>query len=196
MSCMKQMACPGGFDRSAGSKGGRSRSTLSTGQAPPAPPATPPSVPALRVGPLAPGRRAQARGGPAPAAGRERGAPLTRTRRCHLKLEQWSQKADAALDGALKEREAETASADLAAAMHRIGELSMENELLRARLGALPQADLSLWSGGGCADGQGRLPRQRPALRHPARPPVLGRAPLQHLSRPGAGAGQRHPGQP
>ena len=39
------------------------------------------------------------------------------------------------LDGALKEREAETASTELAAAMQRIGELSMENELLRTRIG-------------------------------------------------------------
>ena len=39
-----------------------------------------------------------------------------------------------ALDGALKEREADTASTELAAAMQRIGALSMENELLRARI--------------------------------------------------------------
>ncbi|MBV8577875.1 MAG: hypothetical protein JOZ58_22940 [Acetobacteraceae bacterium] len=49
------------------------------------------------------------------------------------KLEQWRAKADAALDGALKEREADAASSELAAAMRRIGELSMENELLRSR---------------------------------------------------------------
>jgi hypothetical protein len=51
-----------------------------------------------------------------------------------FKLEQWRQKAEAAVDGALKEREADTASAELAAAMQRIGALSMENELLRARI--------------------------------------------------------------
>jgi len=51
-----------------------------------------------------------------------------------LKLEQWRKKADAALDGALKEPEAETASIELATAMQRIGELSMEVELLRARM--------------------------------------------------------------
>lgn len=50
------------------------------------------------------------------------------------KLEQWRQKADTALDGALKEREADPASGELAAAMQRIGELSMENELLRSRI--------------------------------------------------------------
>ena len=51
-----------------------------------------------------------------------------------FKLEQWRRKADAALDGALKEREADPATGELAAAMQRIGELSMEVELLRARI--------------------------------------------------------------
>ncbi len=50
------------------------------------------------------------------------------------KLEQWRQKADAALDGALKEREADPASGELAAALQRVGELSMEIELLRSRI--------------------------------------------------------------
>ena len=58
---------------------------------------------------------------------RELGVPL-------YKLEQWRAKADAALDGALKERETDTATGELAAAMQRIGELSMENELLRSRI--------------------------------------------------------------
>jgi len=58
---------------------------------------------------------------------RELGLPI-------FKLEQWRQKADAALDGALKERDADTASIELNAAMQRVGELSMEVELLRARL--------------------------------------------------------------
>ena len=47
---------------------------------------------------------------------RELGAPI-------YKLEQWREKADAALDGALKERESDPASGELAAAMQRIGEL-------------------------------------------------------------------------
>ena len=59
---------------------------------------------------------------------RELGVPI-------YKLEQWREKADAALDGALKERESDPASGELAAAMQRIGELSMEVELLRARIG-------------------------------------------------------------
>jgi transposase len=59
---------------------------------------------------------------------RELGLPM-------FKLEQWRQKAEAALDGALKEREADPADGQLAAAMQRVGELSMEVELLRARIG-------------------------------------------------------------
>jgi uncharacterized protein HemY len=58
---------------------------------------------------------------------RELGVPL-------YKLEHWRQKAEAALDGALKERETDTAAGELATAMQRIGELSMENELLRSRI--------------------------------------------------------------
>ena len=50
------------------------------------------------------------------------------------KLEQWRQKADAALDCALKERAGDPAAGELAAAMQRIGELSMEVELLRSRI--------------------------------------------------------------
>jgi uncharacterized protein HemY len=97
---------------------------------------TPTALP--KVGPLAPGQRWSVarkrevvlrllRGESVELLSRELGVPL-------FKLEQWRQKADAALDGALKEREAETASTELAAAMQRIGELSMENELLRARM--------------------------------------------------------------
>jgi transposase len=69
----------------------------------------------------------QERGESVELLSRELGVPLYR-------LEQWRQKADAALDGALKEREADPASGELAAAMQRIGELSMENELLRSRI--------------------------------------------------------------
>ena len=58
---------------------------------------------------------------------RELGVPLHR-------LEQRRQKADAALDGALKEREVDPAAGELSAAMQRIGELGMEIELLRSRI--------------------------------------------------------------
>ena len=114
-------------------EGGRSPSTLSTGQgAPPAGGGTP-------SGPLAPGQRWSAarkreavlrlmRGESAELLSRELGLPV-------FKLEQWRRKAEAALEGALKEREADPADGRLAAAMRRIGELSMENEPLRARMG-------------------------------------------------------------
>jgi transposase len=113
------------------SEGGRSPSTLSTGQG-----GTPPA--ATRPGPLAPGQRWSAgrkrevvlrllRGEAAELLSRELAVPI-------YKLEQWRAKAEAALDGALKEREGEPANVELAAAMQRIGELSMENELLRSRI--------------------------------------------------------------
>ena len=115
------------------SEGGRSPSALSTGQR------VPPAQGALKPGPLAPGQRWSAgrkrevvlrlmRGESAELLSRELGLPV-------FKLEQWRQKAEASLEGALKEREADPADGQLAAAMRRIGELSMENELLRARIG-------------------------------------------------------------
>jgi transposase len=124
-----------GSDVAAGpvvSEGGRSPSTLSIGL----PGMTPnPST----IGPLAPGQRWSVgrkrevvlrllRGESVELLSRELGVPI-------YKLEQWREKADAALDGALKERESDPASGELAAAMQRIGELSMEVELLRARIG-------------------------------------------------------------
>jgi transposase len=114
------------------SAGGRSPSSLSTGQgAPSAGGGTP-------LGRLAPGQRWSAarkrevvlrlmRGEAAELLSRELGLAL-------FKLEQWRQKAEAALEGALKEREADPAEGQLAAAMQRIGELTMENELLRAKM--------------------------------------------------------------
>ena len=118
------------------SEGGRSPSALSTGQRV-AGQASMPSA-AARPGPLAPGQRWSVarkrevvlrllRGEAAELLSRELALPI-------YKLEQWRAKAEAALDGALKEREGEAANADLAAAMQRIGELSMENELLRSRV--------------------------------------------------------------
>ena len=67
------------------------------------------------------------RGESAELLSRELGLPM-------FKLEQWRQKAEAALEGALKERETDPADGQLAAAMQRIGELSMEIELLRAKM--------------------------------------------------------------
>ena len=114
------------------SEGGRSPSTLSPGQG------TPAATGGAALGPLAPGQRWSAtrkrevvlrlmRGEAAELLSRELGLPV-------FKLAQWRQKAEAALEGALKEREADPAEGQLAAAMQRIGELSMENELLRAKM--------------------------------------------------------------
>ncbi len=68
------------------------------------------------------------RGEPSELLARERGVPLYR-------LERWRDRAQAAIDAALKDRAADAESVELAAAMQRIGELCMENELLRARIG-------------------------------------------------------------
>jgi hypothetical protein len=130
-------------DGPVGSEGGRSPSALSMGQAQPQPTTAPaiaaaPGAACAKVGPLAPGQRWSVarkrevvmrllRGESVELLSRELAVPI-------FKLEQWRQKADAALDGALKEREADAASIELDAAMKRIGELSMEVELLRARI--------------------------------------------------------------
>jgi hypothetical protein len=138
MSSMTKNDHPSAVDGPVVSEGGRSPSTLSTGQAPPAPAAAPTSVPPPKVSPLALGQRWSVarkrevvlrllRGEPAELLSRELGLPM-------FKLEQWRRKAETALEGALKEREADPADGQLGAAMQRIGELSMEVELLRARL--------------------------------------------------------------
>ena len=131
-SSMNGIDRPDAVDGPVVSEGGRSPSTLSTGRAAPLAPAAP------KPNPLAPGQRWSAgrkrevvlrlmRGEAAELLSRELGLPM-------FKLEQWRQKAEAALDGALKEREADPADGQLSAAMQRIGELSMEVELLRARI--------------------------------------------------------------
>ena len=143
MSTMTQIEDPSAADGPVGREDGRSPSALSTGQTPTPPAMVPgstetPATARPKVGSLAPGQRWSVarkrevvlrllRGESVELLSRELGVPI-------FKLEGWRQKADAALDGALKEREAETASTELAAAMQRIGELSMENELLRAKM--------------------------------------------------------------
>lgn len=49
------------------------------------------------------------------------------------RLEKWRDKALSGIDGALKEREGDPIQGELDAAMKRIGELTMENELMRLR---------------------------------------------------------------
>jgi transposase len=113
--------------------GGRSPSTLSTGCAAPG---------EQPQGPLAPGQRwsvARKRavvlrllqGESTELLSRELGLPV-------YKLERWRTKVEAGLEAALKEREADAADGELAAAMRRIGELSMEVELLRAKMERAP----------------------------------------------------------
>jgi transposase len=118
-------------DGPVGREGGRSPSALSTGQ-------NGTATGCAAGGPLTPGQRWSVnrkreavlrllRGEAAEDLSRELGVPL-------YKLERWRQKAEAALDGALKERETDAATGELASAMQRIGELSMEVELLRSRI--------------------------------------------------------------
>jgi transposase len=118
-------------DGPVGSEGGRSPSALSTGQ-------NGASIGFTVSGPLIAGQRWSVsrkrevvlrllRGESADDLSRELNVPL-------YKLEHWRQKAEGALDGALKERETDALTGELATAMRRIGELSMENELLRTRI--------------------------------------------------------------
>jgi hypothetical protein len=131
-SSMNETDRPDAVDGPVAREGGCGPSTLTTGRA-----ALSATI-APRPGPLAPGQRWSAarkrevvlrlmRGESAELLSRELGLPV-------FKLEQWRQKAEAALEGALKEREADPADGQLAAAMQRIGELTMENELLRAKM--------------------------------------------------------------
>ena len=66
------------------------------------------------------------RGEPSELLARERGVPLYR-------LERWRDRAQAAIDAALKDRAADAESVELAAAMQRIGE-----QCLDRRVDALP----------------------------------------------------------
>ena len=129
---MNEIDCAVAVDGPVVNEGGRSPSTLTTGRAAPS------GAGAPKPGPLAPGQRWSVarkrevvlrllRGESGELLSRELGLPM-------FKLEQWRQRAEAALDGALKEREADPADGQLGAAMQRMGEFSMEVELLRARL--------------------------------------------------------------
>ena len=129
---MNEIDRPDAVDGPVVSEGGRGPSTLSTGHG------DPPARRTAKVGPLAPGQRWSAgrkrevvlrllHGESAELLSRELGVPM-------FKLEQWRQRAEAALEGALKEREADPADGQFAAALQRIGELSMEVELLRAKM--------------------------------------------------------------
>lgn len=103
----------------------RSSSTFSPGQVSPA-------------GPLGPGQRWSVarkrevalrllRGEPVELLSRELGVEMFR-------LEGWREKALSGIDASLKVRNGDPVKAELDTAMKRIGELTMENELLRARM--------------------------------------------------------------
>ena len=92
---------------------------------------------ASTVGPLGPGQRWSAgrkrdivlrllRGESMDALSRELGVELYR-------LEKWKGRALGAIEASLKERGADPVQSELENALKRIGELSMENELLRVR---------------------------------------------------------------
>jgi transposase-like protein len=66
------------------------------------------------------------RGEPIDVLSRELGVEVYR-------LEAWRDRALAGMESGLREREVDGGQAELEAAMKRIGELSMENELLRER---------------------------------------------------------------
>jgi transposase len=134
-----------------GSEGGRSPSTLSIGSVVPA-------------GGLAAGQRWSVgrkrevvlrllRGESAESLSRELGVPTYR-------LERWRERALSGIDGSLREREGDAVSEDLAAAMKRIGELTMENEVLRARVG-----HVGPWPGGGRGNGRRDLAWRQSSLR-------------------------------
>lgn len=89
------------------------------------------------VGPLAPGQRWSLprkrevalrllRGEPVEVLSRELGMEIHR-------LEKWREKALAGIDNGLREREGDPLHEELDAAVKRVGELSMEIELLRER---------------------------------------------------------------
>lgn len=113
-------------DVPVGGVGGRSPSRPSTGNG------------TAGVGPLAAGQRwsvARKRavvlrliaGEPVELVSREIGVPV-------YKLERWRERAEVALEGALKERDPGSEGPELAAALQRVGELTMEVELLRAKM--------------------------------------------------------------
>ena len=66
-------------------------------------------------------------GEPVEALSRRLGLPVYR-------LEEWRQRGLAGIDAGLRERDSDPKAQALAEAHRRIGELNMENELLRARL--------------------------------------------------------------
>jgi transposase len=93
------------------------------------------------AGPLAPGQRWSAarkrdvtlrllRGESVEVLSRELGVEMYR-------LEEWKSRALSGIEASLRERETTAGQVELDAALKRLGELSMENELLKHRLGVV-----------------------------------------------------------
>ena len=122
-----------------GSEGGRSPSTHSTAAVVPA-------------GGLALVLRLL-RGDSAESLSRALGVPLYR-------LEGWRERALSGIDGSLREREGDAVSEELAAAMKRIGELTMRMKCCGRGWGML-----ALWPGGGRGNGRRDLAWRRSSLR-------------------------------
>ena len=191
MSSMKQIEDPSAVDGPVVSEGGRSPSTLSTGQAPTRRPwlrRRRPSLPAesrpLGTRPALE-RRAQARGRPAPAAGRERRAALPRARPTDLQA-----RAMAAEGGGRPRRRAQGARRRHRRAPNSPPPCSASaSSAWRSSCCAPHRASRPFGPAGGRGDGRGDLPRQRPPLRHRrvCRPGAC-RAPASTPPPPAAGA--------
>jgi hypothetical protein len=172
------------------SEGGRSPSTLSPGQCAPL------GGGGTTLGPLAPGQRWSAgrkrevvlrlmRGESAELLSRELGLPVFR-------LEQWRQRAEAALEGALKglghcPRPRRTRL--MANSPPPCG--ASASSAWRTSCCAPGSSDPALWSAGGRGDGGGDLPGHRPPLRRRARLPGLGGGQVLVLRRPPGGGSPR-----
>ncbi len=61
---------------------------------------------------------------------------VVRKREVALRLLRWRDQAMAGIDESLRERNGDPLKVELDAAVKRVGELSMENELLRKKIGA------------------------------------------------------------
>lgn len=96
-------------------------------------------LPAAAAGPLAPGQRWSAgrkrdvslrllRGESVEALSRELGVEMYR-------LEEWKSRALSGIEASLRERETTAGQVELDAALKQLGEMTMQNELLKHRLG-------------------------------------------------------------
>ena len=90
-----------------------------------------------------------------------------------FRLEQWREKAIGGIGASLKQRKGDPVQAELDSAMKRIGELTMQVELLEAKT-----ETCGLWGGGGRGDECRHLARHGSGLRPAAGLRRLGHGPL------------------